>query len=81
MITQATINDLPVIYQLFEEAIEYQRKNNFTGWKNYDRAFLRLDVESGQLYKILSKRKPMHYTSTALLPTARLTKGLYSDWY
>ncbi len=57
MITQATINDLPVIYQLFEEAIEYQRKNNFTGWKNYDRAFLRLDVESGQLYKILSNEK------------------------
>jgi hypothetical protein len=52
MITHATINDLPVIYQLFEEAICYQQKNNYTGWKNYDKAFLQNDVESGQLFKI-----------------------------
>jgi len=54
MITPATLNDLPVIYSLFEEAIDYQQKNNYTGWKNYDKAFLQRDVESGLLYKIVN---------------------------
>ena len=57
MITEATINDLPVIYQLFEEAIHYQQTNNYTGWKSYDKAFLQQDVESGLLYKIISNEK------------------------
>jgi len=54
MIIPATLNDLPVIYHLFEEAIAYQQKNNYTGWKNYDKPFLQRDVESGLLYKIVS---------------------------
>jgi hypothetical protein len=54
MITHATLSDLPVIYQLFEEAIDYQQKNNYTGWKNYDKEFLQHDVESGLLYKIIN---------------------------
>lgn len=54
MITPATLNDLPVIYKLFEEAIAYQQKNNYIGWKNYDKAFLQQDVEAGLLYKIVN---------------------------
>jgi hypothetical protein len=54
MITCATLTDLPVIYTLFEEAIAYQQKNNYTGWKDYDKAFLQRDVESGLLYKIVN---------------------------
>lgn len=57
MITPANFNDLPIIYKLFEEAIDYQQKNNFTGWKNYDKAFLQRDVESGQLYKIINNEQ------------------------
>lgn len=54
MITEANIADLPIIYQLFEEAIAFQQKKNYAGWKNYDRTFLQHDVEAGLLFKILN---------------------------
>lgn len=53
MILPATQYDLPTIYHLFEEAIDYQQRNQYTGWKNYDKAFLQKDVAAGQLYKIV----------------------------
>lgn len=53
-IQQAELIDLPAIYQLFEEAILFQKANNYIGWKNYDTEFLKADVESGNLYKIIS---------------------------
>lgn len=55
MITHATIHDLPFIYRLFEEAIAYQKENNYIGWKNYDKDFLRHDVENKLLYKIMQE--------------------------
>ncbi len=55
MIIPAIVQDLPLIFTLFEEAIEYQQKHNYTGWKNYDKDFLQRDVESGQLYKIVNE--------------------------
>ncbi len=57
MITVATLPDLPVIYRLFEEAIEFQRNNNYIGWKNFDKAFLAQDVNAGLLYKIVNDEK------------------------
>jgi len=52
IITNATINDLPSIYQLFEEAIAFQKVNNYIGWNNYDKEFIRSDIVSGLLYKM-----------------------------
>ncbi len=49
---QANYKDLPVIFQLFEAAIAFQKKNNYIGWKDYDQKFLIADVENGQLFKI-----------------------------
>ena len=53
-ILHATPDDLPVIYQLFEEAILFQQSNNYIGWKGYDKAFIQADVENGLLYKMVS---------------------------
>ena len=53
LITNAEANDLPFIYQLFEEAISYQKENNYVGWKSYDKNFLKEDVANGLLFKIL----------------------------
>ena len=53
-IVNATTDDLPAIYQLFEEAILFQKKNNYIGWNNYDKEFIRSDIENGLLYKIVS---------------------------
>lgn len=52
-ITNATADDLPVIYGLFEEAIRFQKENNFSGWNQYDKAFIKADIENGLLYKIV----------------------------
>ena len=48
----ATLEDLPKIYWLFEEAIAYQKGNGFVGWQTYDKEYLTGDVEKGLLYKI-----------------------------
>ncbi|MBX2917003.1 MAG: GNAT family N-acetyltransferase [Cyclobacteriaceae bacterium] len=51
-IINATVKDLPIIYQLFEEAIHFQRKNNYVGWNSYDKDFIKADINNGLLYKI-----------------------------
>jgi hypothetical protein len=57
MITEAVISDMPVICQLFEEAIAFQQKHHYAGWKNYDRTFLQRDVEQRLLFKIMNDEK------------------------
>jgi ribosomal protein S18 acetylase RimI-like enzyme len=53
MVTEnASIEDLPVIYEMFEQAIAFQKKNNYIGWQDYDKAFIRSDVENQLLFKI-----------------------------
>jgi GNAT superfamily N-acetyltransferase len=54
-IINATSDDLPLIFRLFEEAILYQQKNNYTGWNTYDKDFIRTDIQQGLLYKILDQ--------------------------
>lgn len=56
-ITNATVDDLPVIYTLFEAAIRFQKKNNYTGWDNYDKAFIQQDIENGFLFKLVHEDK------------------------
>ncbi len=52
-ISQATLQDLPMIYSLFEDAILFQKQNNYIGWKNYDKNFVIADVENKLLYKMI----------------------------
>lgn len=49
---RASLEDLPVIVRLFEEAIAFQQANGFVGWKQVDTAFLTKDIESGLLFKM-----------------------------
>ncbi len=46
-------NDLEFIYWLFEQAIVYQKKNNYPVWKEYDKGVLNNDIEEKLQYKIL----------------------------
>lgn len=55
VIVNAKKNDLDTICRLFEEAIVFQKANNYTGWNNYDRAYLQADIEKGLLFKIISE--------------------------
>ena len=51
-VLNATLNDLEEICQLFEEAIRFQKSNNYIGWNHYDKAFLQSDIEKELLFKI-----------------------------
>jgi len=52
-IENATLEDLDFIYSLFDEAIAYQKQNNFIGWNSYDKDFIRLDVEQKRQFKLM----------------------------
>jgi mannose-6-phosphate isomerase-like protein (cupin superfamily) len=52
-ITNASESDLQEIYRLFEQAITFQKKNNYIGWASYDKAFVQSDIQHQLLYKII----------------------------
>jgi|GEM_PF-559682 len=57
IITIATEDELQQIFLLFEEAIEFQKKNNYIGWKSYDKEFVKSDIQNQLLYKIIKDDK------------------------
>ena len=52
-VLNASLNDLPQIFHLFEEAIRFQKINHYIGWNSYDKAFLQTDIENGLLFKMV----------------------------
>ena len=52
-VISATLFDLPLIFELFEKAIHYQKTNEYIGWNSYDKNFIKADIQQGLLYKIL----------------------------
>lgn len=57
IITNAIPDDLPVIYHLFEEAVQFQKANNYIGWNSYDKAFIQADIQNGLLFKITNNNE------------------------
>lgn len=51
-VRNADENDLPLIYQLFEEAIAFQKENNYQGWNGYDKAFIQEDIRNKHLFVV-----------------------------
>jgi hypothetical protein len=52
-IEHCSFEDLEAIYELFNQSIHYQERNNYPVWKNYDKSALIRDVENKNNYKIL----------------------------
>lgn len=52
-VINTTHEDLPTIYNLFEESVRYQEINGLPSWKNYDRQTLINDIETSTQYKIV----------------------------
>ncbi|MEO6978357.1 MAG: GNAT family N-acetyltransferase [Mucilaginibacter sp.] len=52
-IENATTTDLDFIYWLFEQAIAYQKRNNYVGWNSYDKNYIQQDVENKLQFKIV----------------------------
>lgn len=51
-IANADRNDLSVIFNLFEKAIQFLKLNKYIGWNSYDKAFIQSDIEQERLFKI-----------------------------
>lgn len=52
-IANTTEEDLDFVFWLFDEAIKYQRKNNYPVWKGYDKNTLQNEVNELKQYKIV----------------------------
>lgn len=52
-ITNTEEKDLPFIYWLFEEAIEYQKRKGYPVWVGYDKQTLMNDIAEQLQYKIV----------------------------
>lgn len=52
-ILHTEVDDLPIIYELFELSILYQEKKGYPVWRNYDRNAIVRDIENGNQYKIV----------------------------
>jgi len=53
-VENTTMADLDFIYWLFEEAINYQKKNNYAGWNSYDKEYIKRDIENKLQFKIVT---------------------------
>ncbi|MES3016631.1 MAG: GNAT family N-acetyltransferase [Bacteroidota bacterium] len=53
-VKRAIPGDLPEIYRLFEEAISFQKEKNYIGWTNYDKEFVKAEINNEQLFKIVN---------------------------
>ncbi len=53
-IGNTTSSDLEFIYWLFDEAIAYQKRKNYSVWKMYDKEILQKDIDRKLQYKILA---------------------------
>jgi hypothetical protein len=51
-IENTSTEDLNFIYGLFEEAINYIKKNNYVGWTTYDKNFIKQDINKKLQFKI-----------------------------
>lgn len=47
------MSDLGLIYELFEQSINYQEKNGYPVWRNYDRIAIIKDIENKNQYKVI----------------------------
>lgn len=56
-ITNASVNDLVGIYDLFEAAIAFQKMNQYIGWNSYDKEYIKADIRNNLLYKIIKDDK------------------------
>jgi GNAT superfamily N-acetyltransferase len=47
------VNDLEQIFELFDHSVNYQEKNGYPVWRNYDRKTIINDIEAKNQYKVV----------------------------
>jgi predicted GNAT family N-acyltransferase len=56
-IKNTKMTDLPQIFDLFDQSINYQEKNGYPVWKNYDKNAIIADIENKNQYKAIIESK------------------------
>jgi ribosomal protein S18 acetylase RimI-like enzyme len=56
-VMNAKSSDLKQIFELFEQSINYQEKNGYPVWRNYDKHAIIKDIEDKYQYKIVVDSK------------------------
>ena len=52
-IQPTNLKDLPSIYNFFDQAIDYQKRNNYPVWPDYDKGLLIRDIEENKQFKLV----------------------------
>jgi ribosomal protein S18 acetylase RimI-like enzyme len=58
VVENTTPVDLPLIFSFFEHSADYQEKNGYPSWRNYDRDALINDIKAGNQYKVVAYGQP-----------------------
>jgi GNAT superfamily N-acetyltransferase len=53
-VVNTELDDLDMIFKLFEHSIAYQEKKNFPVWRNYDKNAVKRDIEIQNQYKVVN---------------------------
>ncbi|MDI9256804.1 MULTISPECIES: GNAT family N-acetyltransferase [Flavobacterium] len=65
-IQNTTVKDQKAIYALFEQAITYIKRNNYVGWKTYDKSFINKDIQNQLQFKIVANNQILGVFSICL---------------
>ena len=60
-------NDLKFIYTMFEEAIDYIKRNNYVGWTTYEKQYLIKDLKNKLQFKVISDKDILAVFSIAFI--------------
>jgi GNAT superfamily N-acetyltransferase len=56
-IIKADLSDFTMVCWLFDEAIKFQKSNNYVGWEKYDIQFILKDIQEGNLFKLINEQQ------------------------
>jgi GNAT superfamily N-acetyltransferase len=52
-VTNTQLGDLPLIFELFDQSIQYQEKKGYPVWRDYDQNAIIKDIENNNQYKLV----------------------------
>ncbi|MBS9462905.1 GNAT family N-acetyltransferase [Flagellimonas sp. 389] len=55
LIKNTEVKDFEFICWMYEEAIKYQKRNNYFGWESIDKEYLKKEIKNGLNYKLIQE--------------------------
>ena len=55
LVKNTEIKDFDFICWMYDEAIRYQKRNNYVGWESIDKEYLKNEIENGLNYKLIQE--------------------------